>query len=87
VTGSDDRRASLRTLATEALGVPVTSVDFGKVACDRADHDALCAAIRAELNLFRADHVPEVLINYPGAALESKTAPAGREPVKPPGME
>jgi hypothetical protein len=61
--------AHLRALAAETLGVPVGSVDFRELAFDRGYHDALCTAIEANLDLFRADDVPEVLMKYLGSSI------------------
>ena len=63
-----------RELAEEALGVPVDTVEFRELRCDRAYLEALDDAIAAELDSGRetfgnADSVERVKTNYLGSSI------------------
>jgi len=58
-----------RDLTEEALGVPVLSVAFRELRTDAAYLDALESEIGANLDLFRADDVAEVLNKYLGSSI------------------
>jgi hypothetical protein len=59
----------LRELTEEALGVTVTAVDFRELRTDEGYLEALKAEIGANLELFNADSVPEVLSKYLGSSI------------------
>lgn len=61
--------AHLRTLAEEALGVPVEHVEFRELRTDAVYLEALKRAIAADLTLFRAEDVGEVLSKYLGSSV------------------
>jgi hypothetical protein len=58
-----------RDLTEETLGVTVLAVDFRELRTDEAYLDALRAEIGANLDLFNADGVPEVLSKYLGSSI------------------
>ena len=62
--------AHFRSLAEEALDVPVVSVSYRAFETDREYLDALEDAIADELDLFNADSVDEVLSKYLGSSIE-----------------
>jgi len=57
-------------LTSEALGVPVESVEFRAFETDREHYDALREAIAADLAPFKADSVSEVVSKYLGSSVE-----------------
>ena len=59
----------LRDHTEEALGVTVLSVDFRELRTDEAYLDALKTEIAADLDLFNADSVSEVLSKYLGSSI------------------
>ena len=59
-----------RRLTSDALGVPVTSVEYRAFETDEAYLDALKDAIRADLDEFKADSVSEVVSKYLGSSVE-----------------
>jgi hypothetical protein len=59
----------LRERFSEVLGVPVVSVRFSELATGEAYFEALKAEIRADLDTFNADDVPEVLNKYLGSSI------------------
>lgn len=59
----------LRDLVEETLSVPVDSVSFSELQTDETYLSALESAIAADLDLFRADDVPEVLTKYFGSSI------------------
>jgi hypothetical protein len=59
----------LRELAGETLGVDVVSVRFSELRTDEAYLAALCEAIAADLEAFRAEDVDEVLSKYLGSSV------------------
>ncbi|QCS41394.1 LWR-salt protein [Natrinema versiforme] len=67
---SDEEYA--RRLAAEWLGVPertVEAVDFRELQTDEAYLEALESAIAADLELFKAESVSEVLSKYLGSSI------------------
>jgi len=58
-----------RRIAEDALGVPVESVTFSELRTSEAYLDELKAAIAADLDLFNADTVSEVLNKYLGSSI------------------
>ena len=58
-----------REVTEEALGVPVESVAFSELRTDEAYLDALRAAIRDDLEAFRADSVDAALSKYLGSSI------------------
>ncbi|MUV85961.1 LWR-salt protein [Natronomonas sp. CBA1123] len=56
-------------LAEEMLGTDVESVEFRELRTDDAYYEALQDAIAANLELFNADDVPEVLTKYLGSRI------------------
>ncbi|WP_254821332.1 LWR-salt protein [Haloglomus halophilum] len=67
--GEANDEAHLCDLASEALGVEVISVAFRELRTDEAYLSALREAIAADLSLFRADDVDEVLHKYLGSSI------------------
>ncbi|MFC3477221.1 LWR-salt protein [Halobacterium litoreum] len=61
---------SFRDLTSEALGVPVESVEFRAFETDREYDDALREEIAADLAPFKADSVSEVVSKYLGSSVE-----------------
>lgn len=59
----------LRSLAEEALGVPVDAVDFRELQATPAYLDALRETAAANLADFRADTVDEALTKYLGSSI------------------
>ncbi|SIR46714.1 hypothetical protein SAMN05421858_2356 [Haladaptatus litoreus] len=59
-----------RDLTSDALGVPVTSVDFRAFETDEEYYDALKAEIATNLEDFKADSVSEVISKYLGSSVE-----------------
>ncbi|KZN25396.1 hypothetical protein A4G99_02550 [Haladaptatus sp. R4] len=59
-----------RKLTSEALGVPVTSVEYRAFETDEEYYDALKAEIAADLATFKADSVSEVISKYLGSSVE-----------------
>ncbi|MFH5799731.1 LWR-salt protein [Haladaptatus sp. CMAA 1911] len=59
-----------RTLTSEALGVPVTSVEYRVFETDEEYYDALKAEIAEDLAAFKADSVSEVISKYLGSSVE-----------------
>jgi hypothetical protein len=59
----------VRDLTEDALGVTVTSVDFRELRTDEAYLEALEGEIGANLELFNADSVSEVLSKYLGSSI------------------
>ncbi|WP_227353462.1 LWR-salt protein [Haladaptatus salinisoli] len=64
----DDRY--FRELTSEALGVPVTNVEYRAFETDEEYYDALKAEIRDNLAEFKADSVSEVVSKYLGSSVE-----------------
>jgi hypothetical protein len=64
----DDRY--FRELASEALGVPVTNVEYRAFETDEEYYDALKAEIHENLAEFKADSVSEVISKYLGSSVE-----------------
>ncbi|WP_267640562.1 LWR-salt protein [Haloarchaeobius amylolyticus] len=60
----------VRELATDALGVPVLSVEFRGLRTDSEYFAALKETIGENLDLFRADSVHEVLNKYLGSSIQ-----------------
>jgi len=58
-----------RRLAEDALGVPVESVSFSELQTSEAYFEELKTAIAADLSLFNADTVSEVLNKYLGSSI------------------
>lgn len=58
-----------RTVAEDALEVPVTSVSFSELQTDEAYLDELKTAIGADLETFKADTVDEALTKYLGSSI------------------
>ena len=58
-----------RELSGEALSVPVTAVSFRELVTDEAYLDDLKAAVAADLGLFNAETVSEVLSKYLGSSI------------------
>lgn len=67
--GDLNDEAHFRELTEEALDVPVESVSFRELRTDEAYLEALEAEIEANLDLFNADDVPEVLTKYLGSSI------------------
>jgi len=65
---SDDTH--FRELTEDALGVTVLSVEYRRFETDEEYYDALREEIAADLDVFRADSVPEVLSKYLGSSVE-----------------
>jgi len=63
-------RDHFRELTADALGVPVDSVEYRALETDREHYDALREAIAADLALFKADSVDEVVSKYLGSSVE-----------------
>lgn len=59
-----------RTLTSEALSVPVTSVEYRAFETDEEYYDALKERIADELATFKADSVSEVVSKYLGSSVE-----------------
>ncbi|WP_423743975.1 LWR-salt protein (plasmid) [Haladaptatus sp. SPP-AMP-3] len=59
-----------RKLTSEALGVPVTSVEYRAFETDEEYYDALKAEIDGDLAAFKADSVSEVVSKYLGSSVE-----------------
>lgn len=59
-----------RKLTSEALGVPVTSVEYRAFETDEEYYDALKAEIAVDLATFKADSVSEVISKYLGSSVE-----------------
>lgn len=59
-----------RRLAEDALGVPVESAEFRALYTDEAYLAALKDEIAANLDLFKADDVTEVLSKYLGSSVQ-----------------
>ena len=59
-----------RELTEEMLGVTILSVDFRSLQIDEEYRSALEGAIDADLELFKADSVSEVLNKYLGSSIE-----------------
>ncbi|MCO8242921.1 MULTISPECIES: LWR-salt protein [unclassified Haladaptatus] len=59
-----------RKLTSEALGVPVTNVEYRAFETDEEYYDALKAEIAAGLATFKADSVSEVISKYLGSSVE-----------------
>ncbi|MBV0924696.1 LWR-salt protein [Halomicroarcula limicola] len=64
---ADERH--VRQLAEDALGVPVESVSFSELQTSEAYLDDLKEAIAADLGVFNADDVTEVLSKYLGSSI------------------
>ncbi|WP_458209741.1 LWR-salt protein [Haladaptatus sp. NG-SE-30] len=64
----DDRY--FRELTSEALGVPVTSVEYRAFETDEKYYEALQDQIYEELDEFKADSVSEVISKYLGSSVE-----------------
>lgn len=64
---NDERH--LQRLASDRLGVDVTSVTFSELETDRASLETLREAIAADLDEFNADGVDEVLHKYLGSSI------------------
>lgn len=67
--GEANAAAHLRELTSEALGVEVVAVDFRELRTDEPHLASLREAIEADLSLFRAEHVDEVLHKYLGSSI------------------
>lgn len=59
-----------RRLVDEWIDAPVESVDFRALHTDEEYLDALKAEVAADLELFKADTVSEVLSKYLGSSIE-----------------
>lgn len=59
-----------RKLTSEALGVPVTSVEYRAFETNEEYYDALKAEIAEDLAAFKADSVSEVVSKYLGSSVE-----------------
>ncbi|WP_435155323.1 LWR-salt protein [Haladaptatus sp. DFWS20] len=59
-----------RDLTSDALGVPVTSVDYRAFETDEEYYDALKDEIGANLTEFKTDSVSEVISKYLGSSVE-----------------
>lgn len=59
-----------RDLTSDALGVPVTSVDYRAFETDEEYYDALKDEIGENLAGFKADSVSEVISKYLGSSVE-----------------
>lgn len=59
----------LRDLAEGWLGVRVVAASFSELETDEAQFEALKEEIAADLSLFNADSVPEVLNKYLGSSI------------------
>jgi hypothetical protein len=57
-------------LTADALGVPVTSVEYRAFETDEEYFEALKEEIRADLATFKADSVAEVVSKYLGSSVE-----------------
>ena len=58
-----------RSVAEDALGVPVESVEFRELQTDEAYLEALRAAVSDDLSEFRADSVDRALSKYLGSSI------------------
>jgi hypothetical protein len=67
--GETNAETHLCELASEALGVEVVAVDFRELRTDETHLASLREAIEADLELFRAEHVDEVLHKYLGSSI------------------
>lgn len=63
----------VRRLATEALGVPVESVEFRELRSERAYYESLHEEISANLDLFNAETVEETITKYLGSSIRILT--------------
>jgi len=72
--GTANNKPHLSERFEDALGVPVSSVDFRELETDRAYLDALKNAIAADLGRFNADSVDEVLHNHLGSSIHIRSA-------------
>ncbi|MFC7046768.1 LWR-salt protein [Halobacteriaceae archaeon GCM10025711] len=68
--GRVNDEAHVRDLATDALGVPVVSVEYRAFETDEEYLAALEDAIADDLDEFRAGSVSEVLSKYFGSSIE-----------------
>jgi hypothetical protein len=59
-----------RDLTTDALGVPVVSVEYRAFETDEEHFEALKDEIRSDLAEFKADSVAEVVSKYLGSSVE-----------------
>ena len=59
----------LRSVAEDHLGVPVEAISFSELETDEASLGALKDEIAADLGLFNADSVDEVLHKYLGSSI------------------
>ncbi len=59
-----------RELTSEALGVPVASVEYRAFETDEEYYDALKAEISEKLGKFKASSVSEVISKYLGSSVE-----------------
>jgi len=67
--GNANNDGSLRERFENALGLPVSSVDFRELETDRAYLEALKNAITADLSRFNAESAGEVLHNHLGSSV------------------
>ena len=65
--GDPDR---FRTVAEDALDVPVESVEYRALETDREYYEALQSEISTDLSPFKADTTTEVLNKYLGSSVE-----------------
>ncbi|WP_284008815.1 LWR-salt protein [Haloarcula pelagica] len=61
--------SQFRSIVESELGVPVESVAFSELQTSEAHLDELKTAIAADLDLFNADSVTEVLSKYLGSSI------------------
>lgn len=68
--GEVNDEAYARDLFERKLGVPVESVSFAVLHVDEAYREALTDEISANLELFKADDVTEVVSKYLGSSIQ-----------------
>ncbi len=73
--GDLNDEAHFRTLAEEALGVPVESASFSELRTDETHLDRLRSAVGEDLSTFNADTVDGALTKYLGSSIH--VVPAG----------
>lgn len=68
--GEANAPGHLRSLAEEALGVPIETVEYRRFETTEEEYAALKEAIAANLDLFNAEAGSEVLNKYFGSSIE-----------------
>lgn len=68
--GEANAPAHIRSLAEEALGVPVETVEYRRFETTEEEYAALKEAVAANLDLFNAAAGTEVLNKYFGSSIE-----------------